>query len=67
MASHPHRQTCCLLSERHLLCGSGLVASSQVIDVDDESRFVLTDHVSHFALVDALVLLHSSIAITIYL
>ena len=40
-----------------LLCSSGLVASPQVVDVDDESSFVLADHVPDFTLVNALVLL----------
>lgn len=40
-----------------LLCSPGLVASPQVVDVDDESSFVLADHVPDFALVNPLVLL----------
>lgn len=43
-----------------LLCSPGLVASPQVVDVDDESSFILTDHVPHFALVDPLVLLQGT-------
>lgn len=41
-----------------LLGSPGLVASPQVVDVDDESSFVLADHVADFALIDPLVLLH---------
>lgn len=40
-----------------LLGSSGLVASPQVVDVHDESSFILADHVPDFALVNALVLL----------
>lgn len=40
-----------------LLCSPGLVAPPQVVDVDDESGFILTDHVPDFALVNPLVLL----------
>lgn len=40
-----------------LLCSSGLVASPQVVDVDDEPSLILADHVPDFALIDALVLL----------
>lgn len=35
-----------------------LVASSQVVDVHDESVLVLADHVPYLALVHSLVLLH---------
>lgn len=40
-----------------LLCSSGLVASPQVVNVDDESSFIHADHVPDFALINPLVLL----------
>lgn len=43
-----------------LLCSPGLVSSPQVVDVDDESSFVLTDHVPDFTLVNSLVLLQNT-------
>ncbi len=49
--THTHTQS------PSLLCSPGLVASPQVVDVDDESSFILADHVPDFALVNPLVLL----------
>lgn len=43
-----------------LLRSPGLVASPQVVDVDEESSFVLADHVPDFALVNPLVLLQKT-------
>lgn len=42
-----------------LLCSPGLVSSPQVVDVHDESSFVLADHVPDFTLVNSLVLLQN--------
>lgn len=43
-----------------LLCSPGLVSSPQIVDVDDESSFVLADHVPDFTLVNSLVLLQNT-------
>lgn len=43
-----------------LLCSPGLVSPPQVVDVDDESSFVLADHVPDFTLVNSLVLLQNT-------
>lgn len=46
-----------MLEVSAVLWRPGLVASPQVVDVDNESSFILADHVPDFALVDPLVLL----------
>lgn len=38
-------------------CSTGLVPPPEVVDVDDEPSFVITDHVPDFALINPLVLL----------
>lgn len=43
-----------------ILGSSGLIASPQVVDVDDEPSFILADHVPHLVLVNPLVLLQSA-------
>ena len=53
--THTHTHT-----HTHSSLGSpGLVLPPQVVDVDDESGFVLADHVPDFALVNSLVLLQN--------
>lgn len=41
----------------NLLSSACFVAAPQVVDVDDESGFILTDHVPDFTLIDPLILL----------
>lgn len=43
-----------------LLGSASLVPAAQVVNVDDEAEFVLTDHVPHFTLIDPLILLQNS-------
>lgn len=49
-----------ILAQRLLLCSAALVASPQIVDVDDQSSFVFTDHVPDLVLVNPLVLLRKS-------
>jgi len=56
--THTHTQTLSHThTHKHLLCSPGLVAPPQVVDVDHQATFIITDHFPDLTLVNPLVLL----------